>query len=116
MRRTSWTYGILAATLLATATPGAAQTVRIGPDGIRIVPQESTRDRGENRDRRGERYRVREGVSERDAVRIARRQGLREVRQVTRTRNAYRVAGVDRRGDRIRVDVDRDSGAVIRVR
>ena len=100
MRRTSWTYGILAATLLATATPGAAQTVRIGPDGIRIVPQESARDRGENRDRRGERY----------------RQGLREVRQVTRTRNAYRVAGVDRRGDRIRVDVDRDSGAVIRVR
>ena len=114
MRRMSWTYGILAATLLATATPGAAQTVRIGPDGIRIVPQETVRDRRD--DRRGERYRVREGVSERDAVRIARRQGLREVRQVTRTRNAYRVAGVDRRGDRIRVDVDRDSGAVIRVR
>ncbi|MBP0616430.1 PepSY domain-containing protein [Jiella mangrovi] len=113
MRKANWTYGIIAAMAIATAAPAAAQTVQIGRDGVKIVPTERMRDdhrRDERHDRRSDR------ISEREAVRIAHRQGLRDVREVTRTRNSYRVAGLDRRGHRIRVDIDRNSGAVIRVR
>lgn len=108
MRRAYWTYAILAATSIAAATPAVSQTVRIGPDGIKLVPQEDAR--------RGERREMRQGVSEREAIRIAKRQGLRDVDAVTKTRDTYRVAGIDRRGRDIRVDIDRDSGQVIRVR
>ncbi|NDW03854.1 PepSY domain-containing protein [Jiella sp. 40Bstr34] len=109
---------MIVAAALAVATPALSQQIQIGRDGVRIVPQEDMR-RGGDRDyrhRRDERRDVREGVSEREAIRIARRQGLREVGAVTKTRQSYRVAGTDRRGRRIRVDIDRDSGAVIRVR
>ncbi|WAP67024.1 PepSY domain-containing protein [Jiella pelagia] len=117
MRRSYWTRGVLAAAVLAMATPAMSQSIQIGRDGIRVVPQEDVRGRRDRDERhRDDRRHVREGVSEREAVRIARRQGMRDVGAVTRTRNSYRVAGTDRRGHRIRVDIDRDSGAVIRVR
>jgi hypothetical protein len=55
-------------------------------------------------------------LSEREAIRIARREGLREVDDVERTRRSFRVIGVDRRGRDILVEVDRRNGDVIRVR
>lgn len=116
MRRSYWTHGLLVASALAVATPTMAQQIQIGRDGVRIVPQEDMRRNRDERHRRDERREMRDGVSEREAVRIARRQGMRDVGAVTKTRNSYRVAGTDRRGHRIRVDIDRDSGAVIRVR
>ena len=127
MRKAFWAYGILAAASIAASAPAAAQTVQIGRDGVKIIPTEQMRDRRDDRDRydnrrgddrrdRQERRQVRESVSERDAIRIARRQGVRDVGSVTKTRSTYRVAGIDRRGHRIRVDIDRDSGSVIRVR
>ncbi|MCE7029118.1 PepSY domain-containing protein [Jiella avicenniae] len=118
MRRSYWAHGVIVASALAMATPALSQQIQIGRDGVRIVPQEDMRRRGDRDDyyRRDHRRDVREGVSEREAIRIARRQGMRDVGAVTKTRQTYRVAGTDRRGHRIRVDIDRDSGAVIRVR
>ncbi len=117
MRRSYWMQGILAAAALAVATPAMSQSIRIDRDGIRVVPQQDMRDRERYERRRDrDRYEVRDGISEREAVRIARRQGMRDVGAVTKTRSSYRVAGTDRRGHRLRVDIDRDSGAVIRVR
>ncbi|WP_062228625.1 PepSY domain-containing protein [Aureimonas frigidaquae] len=102
--------GVIAGSVLAAGIPAHAQGIMIGPDGVRVVAPE---DQVERPARRGE---ARGEISERDAVRIARAEGLREVEDVRRTRNSYRVEGYDRRGDDIRVDVDRRDGAVIDVR
>ncbi|MBO0904696.1 PepSY domain-containing protein [Jiella sonneratiae] len=115
MRKAYWTYGILAAASLSAAVPAAAQSIQIGRDGVRLVPPQEMRDQDRDH-RRDERHVVRDEISERDAIRIARRQGLHDVEAVTKTRSTYKVAGIDRRGNDIRVDIDRDSGAVIRVR
>ncbi|KQT47523.1 hypothetical protein ASG43_10560 [Aureimonas sp. Leaf454] len=112
MKTMSKMIGLLALSAAAFATPSMAQTLSIGPDGVRVLEERPGRpDRPERRDDRG-----RGEVSEREAVRIARGEGLREVEDVRRTRSSYRIEGLDRRGDDIRVDVDRRSGAVIDVR
>ncbi|MFD2238359.1 PepSY domain-containing protein [Aureimonas populi] len=120
MIRKSWTYGLVALAALGIATPSVAQSIQIGPDGIRLV--EPGRE-GQRRDERG--GPSREGpqrggpsreIGERDAVRIARAEGVREVDTVSRNRSSYRVLGVDRRGDDIQVDVDRRTGEVLAVR
>ncbi|MEX6508072.1 PepSY domain-containing protein [Jiella sp. M17.18] len=118
MTKKSWTYGIMAAASLAVATPALAQSVEIGPNGVRVVPNDSYRYR-DHRDhgrynRRDERH-ISE-ISEHEAVRIARRQGMRDVRAITRTPRSFRVAGADRRGDRMSVSIDRFSGEVLSVR
>lgn len=116
MDKRAWVYGALAAATLALAPPAMAQGIQIGPDGIRIVPQEQVRERDGRPERREERRDERREVSEREAVRIARQEGVREVDSVRRARGAYRVVGVDRRGDDIQVDIDSRNGAVLSVR
>ncbi|WAJ26732.1 PepSY domain-containing protein [Antarcticirhabdus aurantiaca] len=112
----SWIYGIVAAASVATAAPTFAQGIEIGPNGVRVVPQQELR-RDDNRSDRAARGEARgQQISERQALRIARGEGVDEVDSVTRTRQAYRVAGVDRRGDDIRVDIDLRSGEVLSVR
>ena len=117
-------YGMLAAASLAVAAPALAQTVEIGRNGVRIVPQDNQRDHGQRdhgsdrmdrRDHRDDRRDARREISEHDAVRIAHRQGLRNVDSVRQNRDTYRVAGMDRRGHDIRVVIDRWSGEVISV-
>ncbi|WP_075217821.1 PepSY domain-containing protein [Mongoliimonas terrestris] len=107
--------GILAAAaaafLLAAPMGASAQSIQIGPDGVRVLPPEQS-ERYERRERRRE---VRE-ISTREAARIARGAGIRDVDQIERRRNAYRVFGVDRRGRDLTVDVDRFNGEIIRVR
>lgn len=56
-----------------------------------------------------------DGISERAAIRIARRRGVVEVDRVRRGRNVWIVAGTDEYGDEIRVIVD-DEGEVVDVR
>ncbi len=125
MTRRTWTFGALAAAALLAASPAVSQSLQIGKDGVRIVPQNQERTDGDvrmrdRRDRdvrdRGHDDRMTSEVSERQAIRIAKGEGLRDVDSVTKTRKAYRVAGVDRRGDDIRVTIDRRSGEVISVR
>jgi hypothetical protein len=94
------------ALVAATSAPQAfAQSIEIGPDGVRL--REQSRERV---------YRETSGISERQAVRIARSEGLRDVDDVRRTRSRFVIEGTDRRGDDIRVDVDRRTGDVIAVR
>ncbi|SJZ83662.1 PepSY domain-containing protein [Consotaella salsifontis] len=104
--------GLLAASSVIASQPSFAQGIEIGPNGVRVLtPETRDRDRDMRRPMRQERE-----ISERQAVRIARSEGLSEVDSVTKTRSQYRVAGVDRRGDDIRVDIDRFTGEVLRVR
>lgn len=100
-----------AASLIAlTAVPQSfAQTIQLGPNGVRLVEPErmDRRDRRE-RDRRDE-------ISERQAVRIAKSEGVRTVDDIRKTRSRYVIEGLDRRGNDIEVSIDRRNGDVISV-
>ncbi|MEK1891327.1 MAG: PepSY domain-containing protein [Phyllobacterium sp.] len=96
--------GATALVALTSAPQAFAQSIVIGPDGVRLA--EPYREPV---------YRSRE-ISEREAVRIARSEGVRDVDDVRRTRSRFVVEGVDRRGDDIRVDIDRRTGDVVAVR
>ncbi|MCQ8780633.1 PepSY domain-containing protein [Mangrovibrevibacter kandeliae] len=106
--------GLALAVASTAVLPALAQDIVIGKDGVRLLDPRRDDHRGPpppGRDRRPPRE-----ISENDAVRIARRQGMRDIDEVRRVRNIYRVDGFDRRGDDIRVDVDRYSGEVVAVR
>lgn len=112
----TWAIGIVAAMTLATAAPSFAQGIQIGPDGVRIIEQDRREERRDDRrDERRDERRSRD-IGERDAVRIARAEGVREVDTVRRGDRSYRVVGTDRRGDDIQVDIDRRNGDVLSVR
>jgi len=98
--------GLVGLAILACAGPVAAQGIEFGPGGIRVDPG------FDRRDRRPPRF---DGISEREAVRIARRQGVEEVERVRETPRGWRISGLDRNGDEIRVIISRD-GDVIDVR
>ena len=94
----------LAVLMLPGMNSGAhAQTIEIGPGGVRINPDRDFR--------RGPRWRI----SEREAVRIARRTGLVEVTRVVYSGREWRVSGISRRGDFMRVVIDARSGNVVRI-
>jgi hypothetical protein len=94
-----------ASLLTLTAVPqGFAQSLEIGPNGVRLR---------EHRDDRMDRRMM--GIDERQAVRIARHEGLRDVDNVRRMRSRFIVEGMDRRGNDIRVAVDRLTGEVLSV-
>lgn len=119
MQKKFWAIGFLAISAVALASPASSQGIEIGPDGVRILePQGRYEGRGYDRreDRRDDRYERRRELSEREAVRIARSEGLREVDDVLRTRRTFRVIGADRRGRDIRVEIDRRTGEVLSVR
>ncbi len=100
---------IIGATALValTSSPAAfAQSIVIGPDGVRV---------GEPYRERAPVYRQTTEISEREAVRIARSEGVRSVDDVRRTRSRFVVEGMDRRGNDIRVDIDRRTGDVVDV-
>ncbi|WP_058601260.1 MULTISPECIES: PepSY domain-containing protein [Aureimonas] len=111
MIRRNITLALAAVALLGTAAPTLAQGIEIGRDGVRLVDPNQQQQRDMRRDDR----RGRE-IGERDAVRIARSEGVREVDDVTRMRNSFRVMGTDRSGDDIQVDIDRRTGEVLSVR
>lgn len=104
---------VLAAPMaLGLNTAAQAQSVEIGPGGIRVNPDRDFRRGPPDREfRRGPRW----GVSEREAVRIARRHGLAEVNRVVDAGREWRVAGVSYRGDFMRVVIDARTGDVIRI-
>ncbi|RIY00162.1 PepSY domain-containing protein [Aureimonas flava] len=115
MIRKHLTIAVLAAAAIASAAPAMAQGIEIGRDGVRLVDPNSRNSDMRRDDMRRDDRRGRE-IGERDAVRIARAEGVREVDDVRRTSRSYRVIGTDRRGDDIQVDIDRRSGDVIGVR
>lgn len=109
MLKKSLIAGLMGLAAVSAATPTFAQSLEIGRGGVRLVdPNDDVRS--------SNRSAVRDEITEREAIRIARGEGLRNVDDVNRTRRAYRVVGTDRSGDDIRVDVDRYTGDVISVR
>ena len=113
MHNKFWAIGLVALGAVTVGTPALAQNIQIGPDGVRIMEQDR---RGPPRDDFRRDRRDRREISEREAVRIARGEGVREVDDVRSSRRSYSVIGVDRRGRDIRVDIDRRSGDVLAVR
>ncbi|MGO4448889.1 PepSY domain-containing protein [Phyllobacterium sp. TAF24] len=93
-----------AALMVVSSAPSYAQSIEIGPGGVRLVEPQMERS-----------YRRISNISERTAVRIARAEGLRDVDDVTRTRSRFIIEGTDYRGDDIKVSVDRRTGEVISV-
>ncbi|WP_152047217.1 PepSY domain-containing protein [Aureimonas psammosilenae] len=111
--------GILALGLTSVTAPAMAQGIEIGPNGVRVIdPRDrDARDRDvRDRDVRRDDVRRDQGISQREAIRIARSEGVRDVDNVTERRRSFRVDGADRRGRDITVDIDRITGDVISVR
>ena len=117
MNNRNWVFGTLAASALLVASPAISQSLQLGRDGIRVVPQEQEQSDQNMRsqDRRAN-DRETTGISERQAIRIAKGEGLKDVDSVTKTRRTYRVVGADRQGDDIRVSIDRQTGEVLGVK
>lgn len=90
--------------VMVSAIPAHAQSIEIGPNGIRLLEPETDRPR------------YRDDISERRAARIAQREGMEEIDSISRRRNVFIVRGVDRDDDEMRVVVDRHSGEVLEVR
>lgn len=83
-------------------TTAQAQSIEIGPGGVRVNPDREFR-RGPQR------------ISEREAIRIARRHGIDDVNRVVRADREWRVSGRNRRRGFVRVVIDARSGDVVRV-
>lgn len=94
----------IAVATIMSATPSFSQSIEIGPGGVRVnpgmEPPPPPRDMG---------------ISERQAIRIARRNGVQDVDDVARRRNVIVVRGEDRDGDDIKVVIDRYTGDVLSV-
>ncbi len=131
MVKSVWRTGLLVALTLVTAAPAMAQALQIGPNGLQIVPGDDDRRGppppppppygGPPRDWRdgpppppppG----ARRPIGDREAIRIARGEGLRDVDQVFRRGRTIRVDGFDRDDDDISVIIDARTGDVLDVR
>lgn len=94
--------------LLGAGTAVQAQGIEFGPGGVRIDPGFRRPPPPPPLDD--------EGISEREAMRIARRQGVIDIEVVRPTqRGGWQVIGVDREGEDIRVIISR-FGEVVSVR
>ncbi|RIY00163.1 PepSY domain-containing protein [Aureimonas flava] len=107
----------LAACLVAASAPALSQTLELGTNGLRVLPDDRRgpdydRDRRPPPPPRG----PPPGISEREAARIARSEGMREIDDVFRQRRTVRVEGADRRGYDMTVILDARTGDVIDVR
>ena len=101
------TLGFGLATVAAPA-PASAQGIVITPNGVRVYPGDPDYNRWDRRHRRN--------VDRQDAVFIARRNGVGQVRRVTHNRGDWVVIGDARRGPGfLRVRIDDRSGRVIQV-
>jgi hypothetical protein len=95
--------GALALGIASVSAPALAQGIEFGPNGVRL--NDGRRQAPQD-----------DAISQREAVRIARSEGLRDIDSVSERRRSFRVEGADRRGRDITVDVDKFSGDVISVR
>lgn len=96
------TIAAITAAAIMSATPSFSQSIEIGPGGVRVNPGMEPPP-------------VAMGISERQAIRIARDEGMREVDDVVRRRNVFIVEGTDRDGDDLKVVIDRRTGEVLSV-
>lgn len=78
----------------------------LGPNGLRIRPPETVPDDALPPRRRYE-PEADDGISEDDAVSIARDEGVRRVDRVREGRRGWVIVGIDRNGDDIRIMINR---------
>lgn len=105
-------FTAIAAVIMSAAVfsaPAYAQSIEIGPNGIQVNPDGN---RQSDRNRRA----IRGEISERQATRIARGEGMDEVESVSQRRNTYVIRGIDRRNNDMRVVIDRRTGEILEVR
>jgi uncharacterized membrane protein YkoI len=108
---------IAVAAVATLVSPAAAQGITIGPNGIQVEELRGNSRDGDDAvvDRRDDNRRGGDSreITEREAIRIAKGEGLRDVDDISRTRSTYTLDGSDRRGRDITVVIDRRSGEVI---
>lgn len=104
----------LLAGALAISSNAMAQNIEFGPNGVRIDRDRNRieRDVRQDRDLRDNRTDM---IDRREAISIARRQGVEDVERVRESRGAWRVDGQDRRGDDIFVRIS-SRGEVLEIR
>jgi hypothetical protein len=88
-------------------TPSQAQSIEVGPGGLRVSPYDRGYDRGYDWDR------GRGAISRWDAIRAARNVGLIDVDEASRRGPHWVIEGSDRRGRDMRVTVHGWNGRVI---
>jgi hypothetical protein len=103
MRKIVWLAAAAGVVLLGASQLASAQGIIIGPGGVRIDPG----------GRPG--VEIRERIGRDAARRIARDEGMRDIFDVDREGDVYRVRGEDRRGRRMRVVIDAYNGRVLDV-
>jgi hypothetical protein len=114
MKRTSIAAVSFMALALGFSIPAQAQSIQIGPGGVTVEPNRVDRDR-RGRDEYRYRDERRESISPRDATRVARSNGMVNVRDVSERRGRYVVRGEDRRGRGMIVTVSSRNGDIIDV-
>lgn len=97
---------VMAAVVAVYATPSFSQTIEIGPGGVRLVDPDRDRPPPPPPSM---------GISRRQAVQIARHEGLRDVDNIDRGRDRFIIEGTDRDDNDIAVTIDRQTGEVISV-
>jgi hypothetical protein len=105
MRKANVILAAVAALGMAGAASAQSFQFEVGPGGVRFGP--AWEQRYDHRDDRG--------ISERRAIRIAKRLGMDQVRDVDRNRRTYEITGVDRPNHRMRVVLSRYTGDVLDV-
>ncbi|PZN92704.1 MAG: hypothetical protein DCF30_22760 [Hyphomicrobiales bacterium] len=91
---------------ISVAGAAVAQSFDLGPDGLRIRPPEPVPDDALPSPHRYE-PEAEDGISEDDAVSIARDEGVRRVDRVREGRRGWVIVGIDRNGDDIRIMINR---------
>jgi hypothetical protein len=89
----------LLAGALAVSSSAMAQNLQIGPNGVRVDRDRAERNYRPDREMRGDM------IDRREAITIARRQGVEQVDRVRESRGSWTIDGQDRRGDDIIVRV-----------
>ncbi|WP_181700509.1 hypothetical protein [Chthonobacter albigriseus] len=100
--------GLVAAMVAEAAAAGSVAPGVISSPGSAAAVEIQFRDRYVV-ERRGP-------IGPRQAARIARDHGIRDVERVIRRGRTYRVVGVDRVGRIVRMDISRRTGAILAVR
>ena len=111
LRRLLMSAAALAVMTATVVLPGAGahgQTIELGPNGLRVNPPEVVPEEPERPYRRLEP----EGITEYEAIRIARGEGLGRVERVRQGRRGWVIVGIDRNGDDIRVIISRDGNVI----
>lgn len=84
------------------------QTIELGPNGLRVNPPELIPDEPDRTYRRPEP----ESITQYEAIRIARGEGLDRVERVRRGRRGWVIVGIDRNGDDMRIMISNDGDVI----